>query len=454
MKATEQKILRFIKENELLLSGEKVLIALSGGPDSVFLLHFLNKYKKKFKIEIGAVHINHLLRGKNSRRDELFCKTICNELSIPFHFHRKNVNIYSKKNKISLETAGRKIRYDVFEKISKTYKYDKIVTAHNADDNAETVLLNLIKGTGIKGIAGIPVRRKNIIRPIISLKKTEILNYLEQNQFEYRIDESNLSNEFERNFLRNEVIPLINKNINPAFTNTVLNTSLNLQRLNSGLAQIVNDLKSDLIVKHNKSVSISTELIKTSSDFIISYLIKEIIDENFSVKLESKDLKKIFLLTKKLSGKSEELSGNLIALRDRNKITVQKKSRLKNTDKKKISIGSSLKIVSKSFSISEVKKSEIKIGKSKNVEFISADNLSDHFVVRQWKEGDKFTPIGMHGTKKISDFLNDIKINSFEKKEQPILENNGKIVWVIGKRLDDRYKITPNTKKVLKLCLK
>ena len=454
MKATEQKILRFIKENELLLSGEKVLIALSGGPDSVFLLHFLNKYKKKFKIEIGAVHINHLLRGKNSRRDELFCKTICNELSIPFHFHRQNVNIYSKKNKISLETAGRKIRYDVFEKISKTYKYDKIVTAHNADDNAETVLLNLIKGTGIKGIAGIPVRRKNIIRPIISLKKTEILNYLEQNQFEYRIDESNLSNEFERNFLRNEVIPLINKNINPAFTNTVLNTSLNLQRLNSGLAQIVNDLKSDLIVKHNKSVSISTELIKTSSDFIISYLIKEIIDENFSVKLESKDLKKIFLLTKKLSGKSEELSGNLIALRDRNKITVQKKSRLKNTDKKKISIGSSLKIVSKSFSISEVKKSEIKIGKSKNVEFISADNLSDHFVVRQWKEGDKFTPIGMHGTKKISDFLNDIKINSFEKKEQPILENNGKIVWVIGKRLDDRYKITPNTKKVLKLCLK
>jgi len=454
MKSTEQKVLRFIIENELLLSGEKVLIALSGGPDSVFLLHFLNKYKKKFKIEIGAAHINHLLRGKNSKRDELFCKTICDELSIPFYFHRLDVNIYSKKNKISLETAGRKIRYDFFEKISKTYKYDKIVTAHNADDNAETVLLNLIKGTGIKGIAGIPVRRKNIIRPIISLKKTEILNYLEQNQFEYRIDESNLSNEFERNFLRNEVIPLIKKNINPAFSNTVLNTSIILQRLNSGLAQIVNDLKSDLIVKRNKSVLISTGLINTSRDFIISLTIKEIIEENFSVKLESNDLQKIFLLTKKLSGKSEELSGNLIALRDRNKITVQKKLSLKTSDKKKISIGSSLKIASKSFSISEVKKGEVKIGKSKNVEFISADNLSDHFVVRQWKEGDKFIPIGMHGTKKISDFLNDIKINSFEKKEQPILENNGKIVWVIGKRLDDRYKITPNTKKVLKLCLK
>ena len=160
MKATEQKVLRFIKENELLSSGEKILIALSGGPDSVFLLHFLNKFKKKFKIELGAAHINHRLRGKDSERDELFCKVICAELSIPFYLLRKDIKSYSKKNKFSLEVAGRKIRYEFFKKISKANKYNKIATAHNADDNAETVLLNLIKGTGIKGIAGIPVRRR------------------------------------------------------------------------------------------------------------------------------------------------------------------------------------------------------------------------------------------------------------------------------------------------------
>lgn len=454
MKATEQKILRFIKENELCFPGEKVLVALSGGPDSVFLLHFLNKFKNKFKIEIGVVHINHRLRGNDSERDELFCKAICDELSVPFYILRKDIKSYSKKNKISLEVAGRKIRYEFFEKISSENKYDKIVTAHNADDNAETVLLNLIKGTGIKGIAGIPVKRNNIVRPILSLTKKEILDYLNENQFEYRVDESNLSNDFERNFLRNEVIPLIQKNINPAFSNSALNTSLNLQRLNLGLASIVSGLKSTVKVKFNRSVIIPVDFIKSENKFIISYTIKELIDENFSVKLEFNDLKKIFMLVKKQSGKSEELSENLIALKERNEIRIVKKSELKNSNEKKISTGSEIKIARKTFSIFEVTRSEVKIGKSKNIEYISADGLSSDFIVRTWTEGDKFFPIGMQGSKKISDYLNDIKINSFEKNEQHVLENNGSIVWVIGKRLDDRFKLTPNTKKVLKLCLK
>lgn len=454
MKATEQKVLRFIKENELYSPGEKVLVALSGGPDSVFLLHFLHKFKNKFKIEIGAVHINHRLRGSDSERDELFCKAICDELSIPFYILRKDIKSYSKKNKISLEVAGRKIRYEFFEKISSENKYDKIVTAHNADDNAETVLLNLIKGTGIKGIAGIPVKRNNIVRPILSLTKKEILDYLNENQFEYRVDESNLSNDFERNFLRNEVIPLIQKNINPAFSNSALNTSLNLQRLNLGLAELVSGLKSAVKVKFNRSVSIPVDFIKSENKFIISYAIKELIDENFSVKLESNDLKKIFMLIKKQSGKSEELSENLIALKERNEIRIVKKFALKNSNEIKISTGSEIKIARKTFSIFEVKRSDVKIGKSKNIEYISADGLSSDFIVRTWTEGDKFFPIGMQGSKKISDYLNDIKINSFEKKEQLVLENNGSIVWVIGKRLDDRFKLTSNTKKVLKLCLK
>ena len=454
MKAIEQKVLRFIKENELLSSGEKVLIALSGGPDSVFLLHFLNKFRKKFKIDIGAAHINHRLRGKDSERDEFFCKAICDELSVPFYLLRKNIKSYSKQNKISLETAGRNIRYEFFEKISSENKYDKIATAHNADDNAETVLLNLIKGTGIKGIAGIPVRRNSIVRPILSLSKNEILHYLDENQFEYRIDESNFSNDFERNFLRNEVIPLIQKNINPSFSNSALNTSLNLQRLNSGLAEIVSGLKSDIKVIRNKSVKIPIEFIEKGIDFIVSYTIKEIIDKNFSVKLQSNDLKKVFILLKKHSGRSEELSENLIALKERYHITIQKKSALKNPNEKKISVAGELKIARKTFSISVVTKSEVKIVESKNTEFISADEVSNDFIVRAWTEGDKFFPIGMRGGKKISDYLNDIKINSFEKKDQLVLENSGSIVWVIGKRLDDRFKITPNTKKVLKLCLK
>jgi tRNA(Ile)-lysidine synthase len=454
MKATEQKVLRFVKENELLLPGEKILIALSGGPDSVFLLHFLNKFKKKYKIEIGAVHVNHLLRGSDSQRDAIFCKTICEELSIPFYFCRKNIKTYSKKNKLSLEVAGRKVRYEFFDKISQTYGYSKIATAHNADDNVETVLINLIKGTGIKGIAGIPVKRKNIIRPILSLTKKEILDYLEENRFEYRIDESNLSNEFERNFLRNEVIPLIHKNINPALSQTVLNTSLNLQKLNYGLERLVDKLKSDIKVIKNKSISIPLDLINREDEFIISYLLKEIIDDNFSVKSELNDLKKIFSLNKKLSGKSEELTGNVAAFKERNEIVIRKISTSNETRNLKIKIGEKVKIDDKFLSIIKVDPGDVQISKSRNEEFISAENINDSFTLRVWNDGDKFYPLGMQGTKKISDYLNDIKINTFEKKAQLVLINNNKIVWVIGKRLDDRFKLTSNTKKVLKLCLK
>jgi tRNA(Ile)-lysidine synthase len=454
MKATEQKVLRFVKENELLLADEKILVALSGGPDSVFLLHFLNKFKKKYKIEIGAVHINHLLRDDDSQRDELFCKTICEELSIPFYLLRKNIKNYSKKNKYSLEVAGRKVRYEFFEKISQANGYDKIATAHNADDNVETVLINLIKGSGIKGIAGIPIKRKNIIRPILSLTKEEILDHLEENRFEYRIDESNLSNEFERNFLRNEVIPLIHKNINPALSQTVLNTSLNLQKLNDGLASIADKLQSEIKLIKNKSISIPIDLFKRKDEFIISYLLKEIIDDNFSVKSESSDLKKIFLLNKKQTGKSEELTGNLFALKERNEIVIRKTSSSIKTESFKIKIGEEIKIADKTLSIKKVGPEDVKIGKARNEEFISAENIYDSFTIRIWKEGDKFYPIGMQGTKKISDYLNDIKINTSEKKDQLVLVNNGKIVWVIGQRLDDRFKITSNTKKVLKLCLK
>lgn len=453
MNATEQKVIRFISENNLILSGDRILIGLSGGPDSVFLLHFLNKFQKKFRIEIGAAHVNHLLRGKESDRDELFCKTICREISIPFFSIRKKVKSYSLKHKISLEAAGRKIRYDFFEKISNQHRYNKIATAHNADDNTETVLLNLIKGAGLKGISGIPIKRKNIIRPILALSKNEILNYLGNNLFEYRTDSSNLSNEYERNFLRNEIIPLIQKNINPAITNSVLNTSINLQRLNAGLSEISANLKSKIKVIPGVKVSIPVGFIVDENEFISSYLIKEIVDENFSVKFESNDIKKILLLVNKTSGKSEELSSKLVGYRERDKIIIKKKSADLTPEKKIISVGDKIKINGRVFSILKYKFEKVQLSSSKNIEYISADKLKDNFIIRNWRKGDKFYPIGMKGSKKVSDYLNDIKINSFEKKDQLVLENDGKIVWIIGQRLDDRFKLKSNSKKVLKLCL-
>ena len=215
MKKIDEKIIRFIEEQELIELGDKILVALSGGPDSVFLLHFLLKYRKKYGIEIGAMHVNHMIRGEEANKDEKFCRKLCLKLGVDYHTVKRNVPSFAKTNKISIEEAAREIRYKELTKIQKNFFYDKIATAHNCSDNAETVFLNLIKGTGLKGLSGIPIRRENIIRPILSISKDEILEYLKKNKVEYLIDKTNLSNIYERNFVRNEIFPQIKKYLNP-----------------------------------------------------------------------------------------------------------------------------------------------------------------------------------------------------------------------------------------------
>ena len=231
IKDIEQKVIRFIDQKNLINKNDKILIALSGGPDSVFLLHFLNNFKRRFKIELGALHVNHRLRGNNADDDEKFCKKICKELGIEYFSVKKNVKSFATRKKISLEEAGREIRYSVLKSIAAQNKYNKIATAHNANDNAETVLLNLIKGTGIKGISGIAVKRNNIIRPVICLNKDEILNFLEQRKLNYKIDETNFSSDYERNFIRNEIIPIVKSRLNPSLETSVFNSSEVFKRI-------------------------------------------------------------------------------------------------------------------------------------------------------------------------------------------------------------------------------
>jgi len=452
MKATEQKVLRFIKENDLIKVNDRILIALSGGPDSIFVLHFFNKFRKKLKIEISAVHVNHLLRGKESDRDEIFCEIVCKELDIPFYPYKKNIKVFAQENNYSIELAAREVRYSVFEKLAGAIGFDKIVTAHNADDNAETVLLNLIKGAGLNGIAGIPVKRDNIIRPILCLSKAEILNYLELNQYEFRIDQSNLSSEFERNFLRNEIIPLIKSKLNPSLDKALLNTSVNLQGLITELKTDKNE--SDLRLKQNKFVQIPLTYFENKDKKISVHLLKNILDKNFKIKFHSADIKKITSLINNQAGKSEELSAGLIALRSRNDILIKTKTEVPGKISKRIKVGEKIKIGNKNLSIEKVNPADIKLLKNPNIEFISADEVKSVFQIRNWKDGDKFHPIGMKGTKKVSDYLNDIKMDTFEKKNQLLLLNNNKIVWIIGKRLDDRFKITSTTKKALKVYIK
>ncbi len=451
MKDIEQRVISFIANQNLIQKGDSILVALSGGPDSVFLLHILKKYQKKFRIELAAFHLNHSLR-KTADKEEKFCHEICRNISVPFYSIKTDVKAYSEKNKMSVEVAGRNLRYDYLRSCAKEIQFNKIATAHNADDNAETVIMNMVKGTGVRGISGIPVKRENIIRPVLCLRKSEIEHYLKNNKIDFIVDETNLTAIYERNFIRLKIIPELEKNLNPQIVNSVLSTSLNLQSFNIFLEKLLAKIQKKYIIEKPNEIQILLTMLCKEDLFIQSELIRRILIEKFSVSAEQKVVEKILLLKEKQVGSSESLKNKLKVIRERNCLVIYKQGN-SNTDQIPIKPGQEKRINNFKISISNVDRTEVKLTPDKNTEYINGDLTGESFVIRKWKAGDKFNPIGMSGTKKISDYLNDIRTEAKEKKNQYVLTSKNRIVWVIGKRLDGRFKVTPETKSIYKLEL-
>ncbi len=453
MNKTEQNVLRFIDEKKLIEKGDNVLVALSGGPDSVFLLHFLVHFRKRLDIKIGAIHINHMIRGKAAREDEAFCSDLCLYLDVDLRIVRKNVRQFAGKNKISLEEAGRIIRYREFNRECKRSGYNKIATAHNCSDNAETVLLNLIKGTGLKGISGIPVSRGIIIRPILGLTKEEIYKYLNEKNISYRTDLSNQSNEYERNLLRNKIIPVIKENLNPNIERTVFNSSGVFTEISRLFEEASGSLTDNLFSVLKYELRLSLKALNDANKAVSSFALKLQIERNFSVKAEFNDIKKILSLKDKQAGRTVELSNKLSAIKEREYIVIRRKTKNQADKTIRLKEGESVAVDGAKLKIKNIEGSFEGYSGSRKKEYISGDSIKGNFLLRRWKNGDKFFPLGLGGSKKISDFLNEQRIPSSKKRDQLVLTNENKIVWVVGLRLDDRYKITKQTKKVFELCL-
>lgn len=454
MERTEQKFLRFIDEHSLIAPGEKILAALSGGPDSVFLLYLLYKFRTRLKITLSAIHINHSLRGKDAAGDEKFCRDYCMNMGIDFLSVKKNVKSFAKKNGYSLEEAGRILRYREFTRALKLKNLDKIATAHNANDNTETVLLNLIKGTGLDGISGIPAGRENIIRPILCFTKEEILSYLERNHISFRIDKSNADTNFERNYLRNKILPLIKTRLNPSVDQAVLVSSENFRSIKEYILTTETESFKNIKKDASGNLQISIADLKKAKADLRGLLLKTLLERELNIKIFSRDIRKIFSLSGAQAGKQIELSGGTLVFKEREYLKFMRSFRINEGYSVKIEIGEEKKTPFGTLSIRECDRASLVYSSNKNKEYISADALSSEFTIRRWKNGDSFHPLGMRGKKKISDFLNEQKVESSGKKEHLILLNDDKVIWVIGLRIDDRYKIIPTTQKILELWLK
>lgn len=453
-KTIEQKTLKFIDENHLVEKEDKILVAFSGGADSVFLLHFLIKFKKRLGIELSAFHLNHNLRGKSAYEDEKFCSDFCSKNKIEFHSVSRDIKTFAREKKISIEEAGREIRYAELLKTAKKCKAEKIATAHNASDNVETILLNFVKGTGIRGLTGIPVRRENIIRPILCLTSDEIRKYLKENKIPYRLDKSNLDTDYERNFLRNEIIPKLKQKLNPRVEGKISNTATILKDINSFIENQINQIARNTARFDGKELKLNLKKISKLDVGFCSIFLKSTVEKNFKIELSSENINSLVELINSQTGTKINLKEFVVAYKDRDLLIISrhsKKSYLRVS--KKIKIGQKIKIDGKMISIEEISRKNVKFINDKSIEFISGDPVGNVFEIRNWKAGDKFQPFGMKGTKNISDFLSDEKTSSQKKKENLVLTYSGKIVWVIGLRIDERFKITPKTKKILKLVV-
>jgi len=433
-----KKIISFIEEKKIIVNGDSILVGVSGGPDSVFLLDFLFHYQEKKHIFIKVAYIHHHLR-KSADKELLFVKQLA-EKKYKLPFYSSHILI---KNKKSIEEQARIKRYNELKKLAIKTGCNKIAVGHTLDDQSETVLMRILRGSGMKGLCGItPISKLTdnvqIIRPLLNIKKDEIKEYLKKNCLKYKIDKSNFSLKFLRNRIRNETFPLLEK-INPKIKEQLAKTSFLLQDDFDFLQKTSLEKYKKICIEENGKIYLDK---KKFTNLHVS--IKRMIISGIVEKLTGSPYKNYYLI--------EEIRDKI---ENKKTIFIQKFNLYINIDKEKIIFSKERpkksiyfpKIIKKIVPFSK------KIFKNKNrfVAYFDFDKLKGNLKVRKWKRKDFFQPLGMKEAKKISRFFIDKKIPKEEREKIPVLVSGKEIVWVIGIEISEKFKVEKNTKKVLKV---
>lgn len=432
----KEQIQQYIIKHQLL-SGEKpVVVGISGGADSVALLHIL--------VSLGykciAAHCNFNLRGDESFRDEQFTIDFTKRLQVPLCKISFETNKYAQENRLSVEMAARELRYRWFEELLNTYDADAVAVAHHRDDSVETLLINLTRGSGITGLTGIKPKNGNVVRPLLCVSREDIYAYIENNGLEYVTDSSNSSDIYTRNFIRLKVIPLLEE-INPSVKASLARTANHLYDASLIYNHSIEEARRVII--QNNRLSISALLSFPAPATILYEMLKPY---GFSRTV----CESIFTILDKDSGKIFYSSTHRL-LKDRSDLLIDvlsgedNRAYLINLEDDNVDLPVELKpeIV--------VIKEDYQIEKDRKFAYFDFDKLSFPLVLRHWQEGDWFVPFGMKGKKKISDYFNDKKFSLFDKEKTWLLCSGQDVIWIVGERTDNRYRIEKTTKRVLKL---
>lgn len=436
------------------LKGKKLLVASSGGIDSMVLTDFLSK----LDYQITLAHCNFHLRGKESDLDEAFVVQTAKSLQIPHHIISFDTKKYAKEKNISIQMAARDLRYEWFEELLQNQDLDFLLTAHHADDNLETFLINFSRGTGLEGLTGIPVTNSKTIRTLLPFSRKEIELYAKENEIFWREDQSNKETKYLRNKLRHELIPLL-KELNPRFLESFNETVDHLDGSNQLVKDRIKDLKKEIEIKDGKNSKFKIQNLELLNN-PKAYLYELLKDYGFT------EWEDVLSLLNAQTGK-QVVSKTHRLLKHREYLIVSPLSIEKNQLKKykiddsttNIKINNSLDNKKDLLlNLQQISNDENHIPDIKNASpntvFIDKYLLKFPLIVRKWDNGDYFYPFGMQGRKKLSKYFKDEKMSLLEKENIWLLCSKNEIVWVIGKRLDDRYKITNKTKEILKMTLK
>ena len=427
----KHRVQKFIEEKALFTLQDKVLVALSGGADSVALLRVL--------LSLGytceCMHCNFHLRGEESDRDEAFVKALCEEYSVQLHVTHFDTETYAKEHHQSIEMAARELRYAWFHQLKEERKASVIAVAHHRDDSVETFLLNLMRGTGIDGLKGIPVRNGYVVRPLSQESREDILDYLKAIHQDYVTDSTNLQDQYVRNKIRLNILPLM-KEINPSVMESIQNTSFRLSEVASIYHQGI-DYRLNQIVKKNSDDFMQVSIADVLNDIAPNALLHELLSP---LGFNSEQVRDVYRSLEHSQSGKRFLSKEWELIRDREDLLLH---RIKQEE------------TAPELIVEEIEYTpDFIIPRDKHIACMDADKVEMPLTIRKWQVGDKFVPFGMTGKKKVSDYLTDRKMSLYQKDNQYVVCSGDHIVWIVNERNDNRFRITPHTKRVLLIQIK
>lgn len=439
-----KKIAHFIASNNLLVKEKKYLIALSGGADSVCLLLVLDKLGYN---NIEAVHCNFNLRGDESSRDEQFCIELCKKRNIKIHLAHFDTNSYALLHKTSIEMAARNLRYSFFENLRHDIGADGVCVAHHQNDCAETLIMNLIRGTGIKGLAGIMPKRDSIIRPLLCVSRDEIEDFLTKESQDYVTDSTNLADFCVRNSIRLNIIPMMEK-INPSVVQNIVRTAMRMNEANKVFNESIEASSSKVSDLIDGSLYIDIRALKkepspeyTLFNILKNYRFNPEQIESIGYNLDFPTGTRFLSDTHQLVFDREKM---IVTKIENNRISLKIPEHGKYIINDVKSIRIEKVIVNKEFNIS----------KDNFTATLDSANVKFPLLLRNVENGDRFFPFGMKGSKLVSKYMTDKRFSLIDKQKQMVIEDaSGNIIWLVGERTDERFKITNKTTYALVISI-